>query len=82
MEYHFSVTPRMMLIFLFCCIIFVLSIFFLGEEIGKTYAVFSIRKEASGKISEENQINNLKSEVDNAKKLIDKTVQSADKKTN
>jgi hypothetical protein len=80
MEYNFSVTQRMLIIFIFCSILFVLSIFFLGAEVGKKLAVNSAANEILSKEKMESQLKNIKSEAEFVKNSLNKLAESTEKK--
>jgi hypothetical protein len=74
MEYNFSVTPRLLIIFVFCSVLFVLCVFFAGAEVGKIYANANAKTELMSKSQINAKLNELKPEVNDLKKAIEKSV--------
>jgi hypothetical protein len=74
MEYKFSVTPRLLIIFIFCCVLFILIIFFIGTEVGKFYSSTSSEGSALN-------IKKIELEAENYKKSIDTSIEAAKKNT-
>lgn len=74
MEYNFSVTPRLLIIFIFCSILFVLCVFFAGAEVGKMYANSAAKNDLPSRAQLNAKINELKPEAGELKKALEKSV--------
>lgn len=74
MEYNFSITPRLLFVFIFCAILFVLSVFFAGAEAGKMYATSQLKADLLSKSKLGAKINEIKPELSELKMPTEKLV--------
>jgi hypothetical protein len=79
MEYNFSVTPRLLIIFITCCIFLVIVVFFLGFEIGEYNSQSNVSNASVNKPNAMKEFDGFLKQADSIKKSVEGSIQSGQK---